>query len=301
MIWLILIFLVIMAVMFPAVRCALCHPILMVKYVCIDLFHYIVRKEYNRFPTGKIVGYIGLFGKGKTLTATHDVVSAYMHFNGKKVWDGANKRMATQKIRILSNVELTTVPYEKLEDLKQIVKIAKEVKNFDKMYGTYTVVLVLIDEASVQLNSRKFKQNIDALFLNTLLTCRHFHMNLYYTAQRFGQVDALLRQVTGHVVYCSKDWRMQGVEYYDAWELENATNVLLLKPFKRSCWFVEDRHYENYDTYATVEDLEKDCENGDMLSEEKILSLQCNLDKVNIDGIVNPSKKLKKASKKIRK
>ena len=301
MIWLILIFLVIMAVMFPAVRCVLCHPIKMVKNGCVDVFFYIVRKAYNKFSTGKIVGYIGLFGKGKTLTATHDIVNAYMQFDGKKVYDTANKRMAVQKIRILSNVELTTVPYEKLEDLKQIVKIAKEVKNLDKMYGTYTVVLVLIDEASVQLNSRKFKQNIDALFLNTLLTCRHFHMDLYYTAQRFGQVDALLRQVTSYVVYCSKMWRFQGVEYYDAWELENATNVLLIKPLKRSCWFVENKDFENYDTFATVEDLQKDCENGDMLSEEKILALQCNLDKANTDGIVNPSRKLKKASKRIRK
>lgn len=301
MMWLILIFVVIMAVMFPAVRCILRHPIKTVVNGCVDMFFYVVRKAYNKFSAGKIVGYIGLFGKGKTLTATHDVVSAYMQFNGKRVWDAENKRFAVQRIHILSNVELTTVPYEKLEDLKQIVKIAKDVKNLDKMYGTYTVVLVLIDEASVQLNSRKFKQNIDALFLNTLLTCRHFHMNLYYTAQRFGQVDALLRQVTSYVVYCSKNWRLQGVEYYDAWQLENATDVLLVEPFKRSCWFVENKHYENYDTYATVEDLEKDCENGDMLSEEKILALQCNLDKANTDGIVNPSKKLKKASKKIRK
>ena len=77
--------------------------------------------------------------------------------------------------------------------------------------------------------------------------------------------------------------------------------MLLIKPFKRSCWFVENKDFENYDTFATVEDLQKDCENGDMLSEEKILALQCNLDKANTDGIVNPSRKLKKASKRIRK
>lgn len=301
MILLIMIFVAIMVFMFPAVQCVLTHPVKTVVNVCVDLYYFIARKGYNKFPTGKIVGYIGLFGKGKTLSSVHDIVAAYMHFNGKKVWDSANKRMAVQKIRILSNVELTTVPYEKLEDLKQIVKMAKEVKKLDMMYGTYTVVLVLIDEASVQLNSRKFKQNIDALFLNTLLTCRHFHMNLYYTAQRFGQVDALLRQVTSYVVYCDKLWRLQGVEYYDAWELENATNVLLLKPFHRWCWFVNNKDYNNYDTFATVEDLQKDCENGLMLSEEKILALQCNLDKANTDGIVNPSRKLKKASKKIRK
>lgn len=299
--WLVLMLVVVMVCMFPAFRCVLCHPIKTVKNCCRDIYYFFIRKAYNMFRTGKIVGYIGLFGRGKTLTAVHDIVEAYMQYEGKEVYDPANKRMAIQKVHILSNVELTSVPYEKLENLKQLVKLSRETKKKDKMYGTYTVNLAFIDEASVQLNSRKFKQNIDALFLNTLLTCRHFHLDIYYTAQRFGQVDALLRQVTSYVVYCAKSWRLQSIEFYDAWQLENATNVLLIEPFKKDCWFVEDKDYENYDTYATVEDLEKDCENGEMLTEEKILALQCNLDKANTDGVVNPSKKLKKASKKIRK
>lgn len=301
MIWLILIFFVIMAVMFPAVRCVFRHPIKTVVYGCVDIFYYIYHKEYNKVHTGFIEGFIGLFGKGKTLNMTHKVVGLYQKYNGKTVWDSENERFATQRIVVFSNVDLPTIPHVKLIDLKQIIDFTENVKEQDEKYGTYTVALIEIDEASVQMNSRNFKQNIDALFLNALLTCRHFHMNMYYSAQRFGQVDALLRQVTSYVVYCSKNWRLQGVEYYDAWEMENATNVLLLKPFKRDCWFVENKDYGNYNTFATVGNLRKDCVNGDMLDEEKILALQCNLDKANTDGIVNPSKKLKKASKKIRK
>ena len=54
------------------------------------------------------------------------------------------------------------------------------------------------------------------------MTCRHHYISLYYTAQRFGHVDALLRQVTS---YCDKLWRFQRLKYYDAWELENAPPI----------------------------------------------------------------------------
>ena len=46
--------------------------------------------------------------------------------------------------------------------------------------------------------------------------------------------------------------------------------------------------------------LRQACKEGDMLTEEQILDLQRN-NPVNIDGIVNPSRKLKRASKKLRK
>lgn len=88
------------------------------------------------------------------------------------------------------------------------------------------------------MNSRNFKTNIDPLFLNTILTCRHYYISLYYTAQRFGHVDALLRQVTSCVIDCDKLWRLQRLNTYDAWDMENATNIQLLQPIARGCWFV---------------------------------------------------------------
>lgn len=298
MIWLAVILIVILLVNFPKLRCIVFHPVKSVKYAVKDSYRYVKQKAYNLASTGKLVAYVGLFGKGKTLTMVHDAVTEYKNLNGKRVYDIANKRVAKQRIHIISNVALS-VPYEKLESLKQVVKAVFGVKKYDKENGTLTTIHVLIDEASVQLNSRKFKENIDALFLNVLLTCRHFRMKMSYTTQRFGMVDALLRQVTSYVVYCGKDWRLQGVEYYDAWELENATSVELVQPFRRECWFVDDADYDAYDTFATVDDLEKDCENGEMISDEKILALQCNSDLANLDGVVNPSRKARKASKKL--
>lgn len=151
------------------------------------------------------------------------------------------------------------------------------------------------------MNSRNFKSNIDPLFLNTLLTCRHYHISMYYTAQRFGHVDALLRQVTSCVVDCDKLWRFQRQNLYDAWEMENATNTQLLTPLTRRCWFVTNKDYATYDTLACVGNLQKSFKEGDMLSEEEILSLRRNEQQANMDGVVKPSRKWRRSQKKIRK
>ena len=131
-----------------------------------------------------------------------------------------------------------------------------------------TCVLVLGDEFSVQMNSRSFKTNIDPLFLNTILTCRHHHISLIYTAQRFSHVDALLRQVTSYVVQCDKLWRVMRQKYFDAWELENANSPSLCKPLRRSGWFVSNIDYNAYDTLACVGNLVKSMKDGDMISEQ---------------------------------
>lgn len=205
----------------------------------------------------------------------------------------------TQKVHIISNVELKTIPYEKFVSLKQLVYVAQHVQEQDDLNDTLTVTIALGDELSVQLNSRSFKNNVDALFLNTLLTCRHYRMGLVYTAQRFCQVDALLRQVSSLVIECSKFFRYQGQSWYNAWDLENAGSPGMVKPLRRSCWFVRNRDYNAYDTFATVGNLSKSCMDGDMLSPEEILALQCGT-AVNMDAVSRPSRKYMKRAAKTR-
>ena len=294
--FLILIAVVVLLIFFPALRCALLHPLAVAWNALVDFVLYYVRKKGNLYPTGELVAYVGLFGKGKTLSAVHRVTRAYRRYDGKKVWCFRRKAMVTQRVKILSNVALT-VPYEQLVSLEQVVRAAENVKEFDDAHGTLTITLVLGDEFSVQMNSRNFKNNIDALFLNTLLTCRHYHISLYYTAQRFCHVDALLRQVTSSVIVCAKLWRFQQLFTYDAWEMENAANPMLLRPRKRSCWFVRNRDYNAYDTFACVGNLKKSAKDGDMLTEEEILSLQCN-QPLNMDAVVKPSRRFLRGQKK---
>ena len=282
--------------LFPRIRCVLLHPISSVRYAVTDVFYYFRYNRRNLYRTGELVAYVGLFGKGKTLSAVHRVVTAYNKYDGRPVWCRRRRKMVTQRIKIISNVSLS-VPYEDFVSLEQMVVDAERKNAYDDAHDTLTITLVLGDEFSVQLNSRNFKKNIDPLFLNTLLTCRHYYISLFYTSQRFGQVDALLRQVTSYVVNCDKFLRLQSNDIYDAWELENASNVNLVRPLRRKCWFVKDRDYDAYDTLACVGNLKKDMEAGNMLSEAEILALQMN-QPVNMDAVSTPSKKWLRAQKK---
>lgn len=281
------------------VRVIVTHPISTVRYVVIDLYKYFRYRCWNICHTGMIVCYVGLFGKGKTLSAVHKVVSLYKRYNDRKIYDFYRMKWVTQKIHIISNVSLS-IPYEDFVSMAQIVAVADRMRGVDEKNDTLTCTIVLGDEFSVQLNSRSFKSNIDPLFLNTLLTCRHHHISLIYTSQRFNHVDALLRQVTSYVYTCNKIWRIMVHEQYDAFDLENASDPTLIKPKRRFGWFIKDAAFNAYDTLACVGNLTKSCKEGDMLTEEQILDLQRN-NPVNIDGIVNPSRKLKRASKKLRK
>lgn len=276
--------------LFPTFRCAVFHPVSVAVYGFRDLRQYIRHKEWNICHTGELVAYTGLFGKGKTLSAVHRVVSAYHKYNGKPVWCPRRKKMVTQRVKVISNVSLS-IPYENFISLEQIVLAAERNQAYDDDHDTLTVTLVLGDEFSVQMNSRNFKTNIDPLFLNTILTCRHYYISLYYTAQRFGQVDALLRQVTSYVVECAKFWRFQRLRHYDAWDLENAVNTQLIKPLAVSCWFVKDADYNAYNTLACVDNLKKSMAEGDMMTEDEILRLQQNTVDSNMEGVSAPSKR----------
>jgi len=285
---------------FPKFRCVVFHPVSTVRYGIQDLYFYFKYNMWNLCGTGELVAYVGLFRKGKTLSVVHRVTSAYNHYNGKPVWCLRRRKMVTQRIKIISNVSLS-VPYENFVSLEQIVRDAERKNDYDDVHDTLTITLVLGDEFSVQMNSRNFKKNIDPLFLNTLLTCRHYYISLFYTAQRFMHVDALLRQVTSYVVDCDKTWRLQGLNYYDAWEMENATNTSLLTPLRRLCWFVKDKDYAAYDTLACVGNLKKSVQDGDMMTEDEILALQVNQQQANMDGIAKPSRRWQRTQKKIRK
>ncbi|WP_085833742.1 hypothetical protein [Clostridium merdae] len=282
-------------VMFPVFRCAVFHPVKVVSCGVKDIISYFREKRYNLCQTGELLAYVGLFGKGKTLSVVHRVVSDFKKYDGKMVWCSRRNKFVTQQVRVLSNVNLN-IPYEQFTSLGQIIYHAENSAELDDINDTLTVTLVLGDEFSVQMNSRNFKTNIDPLFLNTLLTCRHYHISLFYTAQRFGHVDALLRQVTSAVIDCNKLWRFQRQNVYDAWEMENATNVQLIAPLARRAWFVTDADYNAYDTLACVGNLQKSVKDGDMLSSTEILALQCN-QPANPEAVTKPSRKLERMRK----
>lgn len=263
-----------------------------------DLYFYFKHKKNRLVKTGEIVGFIGLFGRGKTLSAVHHVCAIYRTKNGLRVYCPRRKKWVQQVIHIVSNVHLVGIPYEKLESLEQVVLSTDVIREQDDANDTLTVTLVLIDEAGSELNSRAFRSNIDPLLLNSILTCRHWNISIFYTAQRFGHVDALMRQVTSYVLSCEKVWRFQFQKKFDAWELEQASSPANIQCKSILCWFVKDKDYKAYDTYECVDKLKKDMKEGQMMSAEEILALRVGTDTVNMSG-VNYSRAYKKRQKKL--
>lgn len=296
MVYLFLFAFVLLFVVWVPFRVAVLNPFSTVFYAVRDFVLYLRYRKWRNAKDGYIYCFVGLFGKGKTLASVRYVLRQYKKKNNKKIYDFDRKMWVMQKINIVSNVDLS-VPYVKFTGLQQIVDISKIQHDYDIEHDCKTITLVLGDEFSVQMNSRQFKTNIDPLFLNTLLTCRHHHIGIVYNAQRFGHVDALMRQVTYHVIDCDKQWRFMVHREYDAWDLENATTPTNCKPLRRYGWFIREKDFKAYDTLACVDNLTKSCESGDMLSEEEILALQAN-NGSNMDVVSKPSKRFYKKKKK---
>lgn len=266
MIYLIVIVICVLIIFVPFIRIIVFNPFRTLYYTIIDIFKYILYRRYNIPKTGEMICFSAHFGGGKTLTSVDKLTHIYKRFNGKKYYD--NGSWKTVCINILSNVELS-VPFINLTSLSQVTSLFDTLKDNDSNYVLYNYIF--IDEASVQLNSRNFKDNIDGLFLNSLLTCRHYHASLYYTSQKFKLTDALLRSVTQKVIQCRKIWRICLLNIYDADTVENHSDLKEIKPIKRTGYFVSNYKFKQYDTLACVDNLVRSSRNGDMLSSQDIL------------------------------
>lgn len=303
MIYLVIAFILLLLYMIPSLRTIVFSPIKTVKYFFIDVFHYLIGRHWNVCPEGgDIICYQGLFGQGKTASAVRKVYRIFKKYNGKKFYNFKLKKWITTRVLVLSNVELT-FPYTYMQSLAEFVTLSKCLKDIDLQNDTSTTVLILIDEASVNFCSRNFKTNLNSLTLNAILTCRHVGMDggngkgggasLFLTAQRFQHVDALLRSVTKKVVNCSKHWRVFTNEIFDAFDLENATNISLIRSEYAFAWFATSKEYSLYDTRQVVEELHKSISNNDLLSNEEITNLIFANDSIP-ETVIKPKKKLRK-------
>lgn len=251
----------------PLFRGFALHPISSIYYAVKDLLEFVYVRRWRECEQGFIDMYCGLFGQGKTLSATRRLIKDYKKYNGKIMRvDGKLQRC---EVHVFSNVELKTIPYTPLTHMQQLVdwqSYAALPENHNKY------ALFCIDEASSVLNSRDFRENMNYFTINSLLTCRHSRMGLILTSQRFGQVDKLCRDVCQKVVQCQKIWRILVHRIYDAYELENVANPLNVKPLAMRVVFCGDRSYQNYDTLQLVEQIKKDTVDGKMRTDAEILA-----------------------------
>ncbi|MCQ2359372.1 MAG: hypothetical protein MJ055_04855 [Phascolarctobacterium sp.] len=259
---------------FPMLRCILFNPFKDIFYFCKDMYFYFYNRSWRRCPDGLVLGmlriYTGLFGRGKTLSAVMEINRIYRRYNGKKF--RFNGKWVTQYIVVLSNVELS-IPYLRLDSLSQLTNLVHEFYDKDQEESTYTCTIALVDELGANLNSRSFQSNCDPVFINTLLTCRKYHLAFLGTSQEFALVDKLLRSVTQEVVVCDKRWRFMNHKVYRASDLESGAPSDMIKPIRKTCSFVTDASFKGYNTYAMVDILQKKYEEGDFIPESEIIQL----------------------------
>ena len=247
------------------------NPHLVAAYGFTDILQWFHFKLYNVAPMGKIKAYCADFGGGKTLSAVTEVVDFYNRYHNRKFFDVKSGKWITQKVLVVSNVDFTQIPFQRLTGLSQLVDLQKYNRKLDEDNGTRTCCIFLIDEASSQLNSRNFAKNFNPAVIGALVTCRHYNTSLIYTSQVFTHVDKLLRDDTMLVIQCRKFWRFMIHSVYDAHVLEYASDPTIIQPLYRTGFFIRNRHFAAYDTLALVDNLSHSATSGDMLSEAEVL------------------------------
>lgn len=286
---------VLIFIKFPFLRYIVFHPVLVLRHAIVDSYKYIRYKRYNNCNEYGLIRLNSaktsqVFGCGKTLSLVRQAKYIYNRYNNKKVWDEDNNCFVIQKIHIISNVRLYDIPYIEFIGESQFTDIDK--LGFDKQ----DIIIYLLDEAGAIFNSRQFRDNISMEFLTRLLQSRKNKMSLYMTSQRFQFTDKILRESCSYVTTCKKIWRIIELCDYDAYEVENVTNVQMLEPINRRYWLATDKDYHSYDSYQLIEKLKKDNADGNLLSTAEILETYG-----SSDGSVDSSTHLKKKYRKLKK
>lgn len=244
-------------------RCIILNIHREICYLGLDLYEYIKYRKWNQWNGFGLNIYVGMFGKGKTLSATKYVIA-----NAKRY-----------KLNVLSNIKLNGIEYTPLTNWQQIVDCPGN-------------TIILIDEISTVFNARNWKDfNINLLF--QLLQCRKNKKEIIATAQRFAHVDKLLRDITYNVIDCNKYWRLLHNSYYDGWDYENCMNRDFLSRIYHSWSFVSNKDYKAYDTDEIIDNAKR----IEFVSNEEILERRSNV-QFNELAVHNPNRKLKKHIKK---
>lgn len=292
--YIVLIAVVILKVYFPVLFLAIFNMPVNVYYCIKDGYRYIRYKKWRICQEfGKFNIYIShsskVFGSGKTLSLTEYATRIYKKYDGLIVYNEKDRKWEVQHIVIISNVELKGVPYKKLVSTDDIVNCRD---GLSKM----SVVLVLIDEAGSEFNSRNFKTNISSTLLNRFLTARHYKFGMFLTAQNFDDVDTMIRNHANYAVECRKKWRFMIQYWISAHDMEYCTNPDFLK-YRKVAWFVKDKHYDSYDTEACVEEIKRRQKNGELLTDSEVMALQAQKESNSLN-IRSGSRKLNKYRKR---
>jgi len=280
--FIVVLFLIALAVS-PLFRCFITHIPSTIYNGVNDIYDYVINRKWREWKESYsgIFCFVGMFGRGKTLSMTKYAVDIYNYYAkfGKTV-------------RIVSNYDLKTVPYIPLVNFEQIVELGNlAVEGKDNCVGT----IVCIDEIEMLFSHRKFA-SFPIEVLSSVCQSRKAHIMMLTSAQRWKMQDAAIRDITYYAIDCRKIWRFQLNYWFDAWDLENASQPNLLRPIKRGCWFVLNKYFKSYDTTKLIsrDDMRNFISNDELLQRRYANTL------TDPEAIKHPSKKLIKQRKKKR-
>lgn len=244
-------------------RCIIFNIHREIAYLGLDIYEYFKYKKWNNWNGFGLSIYVGMFGRGKTLSATKYVLRIAKRY----------------KLNVISNIKLNGYPYTPLTNWQEIV---------DAPGNT----IILIDEMSTVFNAREWKNfNVNLLF--QLLQCRKNKKMIVGTAQRFAHVDKLLRDITYEVIDCNKYWRLQHTSHYDGWDYENCMNSNMLKRLSHEWQFITNKDYNGYDTSEIIDNTKR----TEFMSNEEILTARGEV-QFNELAVSKVSRKFKKRTQK---
>ncbi len=255
---LILLILLAIIVFSPLVRLIIVKFPLIYFYGVKDAILYFKNKKWLDVDIGNgITCWIGMFGHGKSLSMCKYATSIYKQYG--------------DKVRFISNIHLTKVPYIPLVNFNQIVEIGEEENS------PYEATVILIDEIELLLSHRNFS-NFPLTLLSSLMQQRKLKIRMLVSCQRWFTVDRIFRSITTDIWDCNKYWRFQHMVKYDAWDYENAMNFSMIRPILNRWWFVKDSDYQAYDTKQMIS----------RQSAEDFISNEETIVRIGLDNMSNP-------------
>lgn len=209
--------------------------------VGVDVFKWLKNRRWEMFEGWGLHIYLGAFGQGKTCSMVRDAYQLCCKYKG---------------LTVLTNLKLCNFPKHTV--IKQLT-CARDILNAPDN------TLVLIDEIGTIFNSRDFaksKESVPKLLFQHICQCRHRHLMIYGTVQRWGFLDKQLRDISTDVTVCSA-WfphpfsRMITNRTYDAYEYDLfcANPLRPLLTLSAAVYIQTDKVRALYDTKEMVNTL----------------------------------------------
>lgn len=211
-----------------------------------DIYKYYKNHEDKHFHLWGIHIFLGMFGGGKTISMVRKAYHLCKRY---------------PNVTIVTNLHIENFPKDtKILPLNSIQDILNAPDD----------TIVLIDEIGTIFNSRDFTNGktkdgeggLPKILFQHICQCRHRHLVIFGTVQRWGHLEKQIRDITADVTVCScfpchPFSRMVTNYTYDAEEynLFYQSPLRPLAPLQGEVWIQTDFYRSLYDTKEMVNTL----------------------------------------------